>query len=205
VFCIPKLSRLIQIYLYGSIPSDLNHFSSILNAAPNLCRLDLPFGNLMRLIEDQQICHILGQRITSLCIFGNESNSSLPTLKEEHIPIIAAAFSGVRDIYVNVIHLPCSTTIISNEDILEGSFLNLSVQSCEQKNEIISPFSSESMLLCILTKFKEHRLIALCIDGLFVEKIKTDPEQWLRTNTILSEQQFEAAFHSDLNRLLIWM
>jgi hypothetical protein len=61
------------------------------------------------------------------------------------------------------------------------------------------------MLLCIFKKFKEHRLIALCIDGLFVEKIKTDPEQWLQTNTILSEQQFKAAFHSDLNRLLIWM
>ncbi len=66
--------------------------------------MDLPLAHLMRLIEDQQICHILGQRITSLCIFGNESNSLLLTLKEDHIPIIAAALSGVRDVYFNVTH-----------------------------------------------------------------------------------------------------
>jgi hypothetical protein len=168
--------------------------------------LDLPFGHLLRLIEDQQICHLLGQRITSLYILKNESNSSLVTLNEEHIPIIASALFRVHDMYVNVKHLPCSTTLLSNEDILEDSFLqNLSGQLYQEKDEDVLPCSSESMLLCLLTKFKEHRLISLCINGEFFEKIKTDTEQWLRANTILCEQQFKAVFNIELNQLIIWM
>jgi hypothetical protein len=186
--------------------SDLNYFSFIFNAAPNLFRLDISFDQLLRLIEDQQISHILGQRITSLCILKNGSNSSSVKFNEEHVPIIASALSRLQDMYVDIIHLPCSTTIVSSEDSLEGSFLqNLFGQSCQQKDEVILPFSSESMLLCLLTKFKEHKLISLCVDGLFLEKIQTDAEQWLRTNTILCEQQFKAVFNIELKRLLIWM
>jgi len=188
------------------MPSDLNYFSFIFNAAPNLFRLDLSFGHLLRLIEDQQICHILGQRITSLSIDKNESNSSLVNFNEEHVPIIASVFSRLRDMYVDITHLTCSTTIVSSKDSLEGSFLqSLFGQSCQQKDEVILPLSSESMLLCLLTTFKEHKFISLCVDGLFLEKIKTDTEQWLQTNTILCEQQFKAVFNIELNRLLIWM
>jgi hypothetical protein len=168
--------------------------------------LDLSFNHLLKIIENPEICHVLGQHITSVCIFGNEYNSSLLTVKEEHIPIIASTFPRVNDIYINIMHLPCSTAIQSNEDILQGSFLQtLFIGSNEYIDEIILPLSSESMLLCILNNFKEHNLIALCIDGSFVEMIQTDPEQWLRSNTILSKQRFKAFFHSELNRLLIWM
>jgi hypothetical protein len=146
-------------------------------------------------MEDQQICQILGQRITSLCIFANEANSALITINEEHVPIIASIFPRVRDLYVNITHLSSSTTKISNEDISEGS----------QKDEVISPLSSESMLLCLLTNFKAHQFIGLCIDGHFLEQLKTDTEQWLRDKTILCEQKFQAAFNSELKRLLIWM
>ena len=90
--------------------------------------------------------------------------------------------------------------------MLEGSPLeNVLVPSNQENNEVIAPLSSESMLLCLLETFKEHQLIALCVDGQFVEKIKTDPEQWLRANTLLAEQPFLAVFDHELNRLMIWM
>lgn len=168
--------------------------------------MDLPFDYLLKLIEDQQTCHLLGQRITSLSICENETRPSLVTLNEEHIPIIASVFFRIRDLYVNLTHLPRSTTIVSNENIPEDSMVqNLSVQTNQQKYEVVSPLSSESMLLCLLTKFKKHRLIGLCIDGQFLEEIKTNTEQWLRDNTILREQQFEAVFIIELNRILIYM
>jgi hypothetical protein len=121
--------------------------------------------------------------------------------------MIASALSRVHDLYVNIMFLPSSKTKISTrEDIFEGSFLqDLFTQSNQREDEIISPLSSESMLLCLLTTFKEHKLTALCVDGYFLEEIETDTEQWLKVNTNLGEQQFQAAFHSELNRLLIWM
>ncbi len=205
--CIPKLSRVTEICFQGSIPSDLNYFSIILNAAPNLFDLDLPFDHLLKLIEEPQICSILNQQITALCIEENEANSSLEKLNEKHMPMIASALSRVRDLYANIMHLPSSTTKIStSEDILQDSFLqDLLTQSNQREDEVILPLSSESMLLCLLTTFKERKLTALCIDGHFLEKLKTDTEQWLRANTNLGEQQFLAAFNGQLNRLLIWM
>ncbi len=207
VSCIPKLSRVTQICFEGSIPSDLNYFSIILNAVPNLFFLDLPFDHLLKLIEEPQICSILNQQITSLSIGDNKVNSSSEKLNEKHIPMIASALSRVHDLYVNIMFLPSSKTKISTrEDIFEGSFLqDLFTQSNQREDEVISPLSSESMLLCLLTTFKEHKLTALCVDGYFLEEIETDTEQWLKVNTNLGEQQFQAAFHSELNRLLIWM
>ncbi len=204
---IPTLSRVIQIWFHGSIPSDLSYFSIILNALPNLFRLDLSMSYLSKLIEEPQICSILNQRITALCIFENEANSSLEKLNEKHMPMIASALSRVRDLYANIMHLPSSTTKIStSEDILQDSFLQeLLTQSDQREDEVILPLSSESMLLCLLKTFKERKLTALCIDGHFLEKLKTDTEQWLRANTNLGEQQFLAAFNGQLNRLLIWM
>jgi hypothetical protein len=61
------------------------------------------------------------------------------------------------------------------------------------------------MLLCILTTFNEHKLTGLCIDGHFIDAIETDTEQWLRANTNLGKQSFQAAYRKELNRLLIWM
>lgn len=206
ITCLPKLSRLIQISFYGSIPTDLNHFLLILHATPNLFRLDLSLSHLLKLIENPQICSILAQHITSLCILGNEFSSSTITINETYIPFIASALPRVDDIYMNIMHLPCSTAILSTEDILEGSFLqSLYGETSEFKDDIISVNSSESLLLCILKHFNKNNLIALCIDGVFVEKIKTDPEQWLQTNTILSKQRFKAVFRNESNRLLIWM
>ncbi|CAF2926587.1 unnamed protein product [Rotaria sp. Silwood2] len=203
---IPKLSRLIQVNFFGSIPSDLNHFSFILNAAPNLFRLDLPFDYLWLFMENQQIRYLLGQRITSLCIFENSAKSSSVTLNEEHIPIIASTFFRVHDLYADLTHLQNSTTIISNDSLLEDSIgQSLSVQSCQKKSEVISPCSSESMVVCLLTELKEHKLVGLCITGQFCEKIQTDANQWLQCNTVLCEQQFEATFSNELHRLLIWM
>ncbi|CAF1173768.1 unnamed protein product [Rotaria sordida] len=203
---IPKLSRLIQVNFYGSIPSDLNHFSFILNAAPNLFRLDLPFDYLWLFIENQQIRHLLDHRITSLSIFKNSTKSSSITLNEEHISIIASTFFRVQDLYVDLTHLQDSTTIVSNDNILEDSTVrSLSVQSCQEKYEVTSSGSSESMVVRLLVEFQEHKLVSLCITGLFFEKIKTDVKQWLQCNTVLCEQQFEAVYSNELHRLLIWM
>jgi hypothetical protein len=186
--------------------SDLNYFLSILNAAPNLFRLDLPFNYLLRFFEDQQICHLLDRRITSLSIFANDPGSSLVTLNDEHIPVIASAFSRLCDLLVNFAHLPFSAAIIPKEDSPDTLLKqNVSTQLCEQKHKVISPGSSESMLLCLLTKFKERRFLSLCIDAKFIEEIKTDTEQWLRNNTILREQQFKAVYYNKLNQLYIWM
>jgi hypothetical protein len=197
---------LTQVSLFGSIPSDLNVFSFILNVAPNLCRLDLPFNCLWKLLEDQQTHHLFGQRITSLNIYKNATETSLITVNEEHIPIIASVFSRVRDLYVDATHLASSTTMISNENVLKDSVVEtLPVESFEKKHEIVSPLSSESMLLCLLTQFRQHRLTGLCIDGHFLEEIKINTEQWLRDNTVLYEQQFRAVFSSEWNRVLIWM
>ena len=102
---LPRLSRLIQIWLYGLIPSDLSFFTMILKSAPNLFRLDLSYEHLSRVLENEQICQILSQRITSLAIFENDPNSSTITLKEEHLPRIASFFPKVQDIYVNLAHL----------------------------------------------------------------------------------------------------
>jgi hypothetical protein len=56
-----------------------------------------------------------------------------------------------------------------------------------------------------LSKFKEHKLISLCVDVQPSEQIKTDAKQWLQDNTVLGEQQFDASFNTDLKRLIIWM
>jgi hypothetical protein len=211
VSSIPKLSRVIQIWFHGLIPSDLHYFSIILNALPNLFRLDLSIDYLLRLIEEPQICSILDQRITSLCIFEHGVNASPEKLNEKHLPIIASALSRICDLYVNIMHLPSSKNKIStsSEDIFAGSFLQdlfaQSSQPQDDEDEVIWPLSTESMLLYLLTTFKEHKLISLCVDGHFLEKIETDTEQWLQANTNLGEQKFKAAFNSELNRLLIWM
>jgi hypothetical protein len=168
--------------------------SFILNAAPNLFRLDLPFDYLLKLFEDQQICHLLGQRITSLSIKKNDTKPSLITLKKGHIPIIASVFCGVRDLFVDLEHLSRDATIVSKENIVEDPVVG-----------VVAPFSSESVLLCLLEQFRKHKLIGLSIDGQFFEEIKTNTEQWLRDNTMLCQQKFKAVFSSEWNRLLIWL
>ncbi|CAF1221377.1 unnamed protein product [Rotaria sp. Silwood1] len=203
---IPKLSWLLQVFLYGSIPSGLNHFAVILNAAPNLFRLGLSFECLWHLIGNPQICLLLGQRITSLAIYNNATDPSSVTLNEEHIPIIASTFFRVCYLYANLTHLPKSTTILSNDDIFENfTTQNLSAQSCEQEYQVISPCSSESMVVCLLAQFKEHRLVGVGIDGEFSEYLQKKAKQWLQDNTVLCGQEFEAVFNDELDRLLIWM
>ncbi|CAF1140141.1 unnamed protein product [Rotaria sp. Silwood1] len=203
---VPKLSRLIQIAFHGPISSDLNHFSVLLNAASNVFRLDLPFDYLWQFIENQQIRHLLGPRITSLSILENLTKPSSVTLNEEHIPIIASTFFRLRDLYVNLAHLSPSTKKISNDNISnESTVQSALVQFDEQKHEVVLSCSSESMVACLLTEFKEHKLVGLCITGQFFEKLNTDANLWLKHNTVLCEQQFEAIFNKVLHRLLIWM
>lgn len=107
--------------------------------------------------------------------------------------MIASVFSRVNDVYFNINHLTSSQHKTSWKD------------SVVLEKELISPLSSESFLLCSLKTFQEHFLLGLCIDGHFNDKIQTDAEQWLRTNSILAEQRFAANFDRELNRLCIWM
>ena len=195
------LSRLNQVTIYGLMTSDLNYFSSILNAAPNLFRLDMSFNYLLKLFEDQKMCHLFNQRITSLSILPNDHDTSSTTLSEEHIPVIASTFSRLRDLYINFKHLPCSKAIPSKEDDLDDTM----DQSDQQKYKVISTDSSESFLVCLLANFKEHQLISLAADGQFDVELKTDVEQWLRNNTVICEQLFSAVFDKILDEVHIWM
>jgi hypothetical protein len=181
--CLPKLSRLNHIQFSASLTIDVDHLSFIFIAAPNLLRLDLPSDCLIRLLENQQMCHLLQQRIMSLAIL-NATESSQVTFNEEHILLIASNLTRLRDLYVDLKHLPASTATTSNE---------------------IMPLSMESIVICLLSKFKEHKFISLCVDIHPSDKIKTDAKQWLQENTILCEQQFDAKFDGELNRLFIWM
>jgi hypothetical protein len=162
---------------------DVDHLLSILIVAPNLYQLDLPSDCLIHLLENQQVCRTLGQQIMSLNIY-KATNSSQLNLTEQHILLIASIFTSVRDLYVDLKHLSSNETIISNET---------------------TSLSVESMLLCLLSKFKEHKLISLCVDIAPFEKIQADAKQWLQDNTILGEQKFDASFNVNLKRLIIWM
>jgi hypothetical protein len=62
------------------------------------------------------------------------------------VPIIASTFLRVANLSVHLTHLLSNTSI---------------------------PLSSESMMICLLRQFKEHRLlISLCVDGQFIEGLK---------------------------------
>ncbi|CAF1222789.1 unnamed protein product [Rotaria sp. Silwood1] len=203
---IPKLSRLHTVSIHGPIPSDLSNFLFLFNVAPNLVRLDLPFEFLWQLIENQQIRHILGQHITSLFIHQNATSQSSIIFNEKHVPIIASTFFRVDVLSINLTHLPNSSIAISNDNIMEDSTEpNERIDECQQTNEVVSPDSIESMIICLLREFKEHKLIGLGISGNFCEKLKTDAKQWLQQNTILSDQRFEAVFNKQLHQLLIWI
>ena len=184
---IKPLPHVVQIHLNGTVLSTTNYYSIILHALPNLFRLDLSFACLLRLFEDPSICSLLSQRILSLCIVENDVSSTASNISEEHLPLIASVFSRVGDIYFGINHLVSSSSKMSSEE------------------EIISPSSCESFLLCLLKTFQKHSLFALCIDGKFNDEIKTNAEQWLRTNSILAGQRFAAVFDKELDRLLIWM
>ncbi len=203
--CLPKLSRLIQIYLYGLIPFDVDYLSLIFIAAPNLFRLDVPFNYLMMLLENQQMCDLLRQRITSISI-DNATDSSEVTLNENHIPIIATTFTHLRYLYVDLAHLLPSTQIISNKDVSGDSIIQpLPPESCLPKCKTIVPHSTESMILCLLTEFKEHKLVSLCVGGRFYEMIESNAKEWLQDHTILGGQRFDAVFMRELKQLFIWM
>ncbi|CAF3946757.1 unnamed protein product, partial [Rotaria sordida] len=92
------------------------------------------------------------------------------------------------------------------DNIVENSTEpNLPIDEDQQTNEVVSPDSIESMVICLLQEFKEHRLIGFGIRGNFCKKLQTDAKQWLQQNTILSDQRFEAVFNKQIDQLLIWM
>ncbi|CAF0881126.1 unnamed protein product [Rotaria sordida] len=203
---IPRLSRLHRVSFYGSMPSDLKNSSILFNAAPNLVRLDLPFEFLWQLIENQQIHHVLGHQITSLFIHENTTSQSSITFSEKHVPTIASTFFRVDVLSVTLTHLRHSPIAVPNDNIVENSTEpNLPIDEDQQTNEVVSPDSIESMVICLLQEFKEHRLIGLGIRGNFCKKLQTDAKQWLQQNTILSDQRFEAVFNKQIDQLLIWM
>ena len=127
--------------LSASIPVDLDCFSLILAAAPNLIRVDLPFDCLINFLEIEQMRHLLVKRIESMSILQATVSSQI-TINEEHIRIIASYFRYLPDLFVALKHLQASTTIESNE---------------------IEPSSMESMILSLLSQFKRHKLSAFCV------------------------------------------
>jgi hypothetical protein len=160
--------------------------------------LDLPFDFLMLLLENEQIYHLLRQRITALVIL-NANQSSQITFGEEHIPIIASTFTRLRELFVDLTHLSPSIEITSEEDVPREPIIeNFPLKSCQQS-------SMDSMIMCLFTGFKDHKLIDVSVDGEPSEKMKADAKQWLQENTILCRQPFEAVFNRVLNRLLVWM
>jgi hypothetical protein len=152
----------------------------------------------MQLLENEQMCHLLRQRIAALVILKANQSSQI-TFSEEHIPIIASTFTRLRNLYIDLTHLPTNIPIVSGEDVsIESAIQNIPFKSCQQN-------SMDSMILSLLTGFKEHKLIDVCVDGQPSEKMKTDVKQWLQDNTILCRRPFEAVFNRVLNRLLVWM
>ncbi|CAF0745272.1 unnamed protein product [Adineta steineri] len=181
--CLPTLSQLTQIYIYASIPVDFTHLFSIFVAAPNLLRLDLPCDYLIHLLENQQIRDLLKQSIKSLVILDGTA-SSLIKLNEEHIHFIASTLTNLCDVYADIKHLTPSPKT--------------------ELNEITTP-SMESMVKCLLSEFKTHKLISLVVDIQPNENLVTNAKQWLQENTILQQEQFNADFNRELKRLVIWM
>ena len=70
--------------------------------------------------------------------------------------------------------------------------------------------SIDTMVLCILTGFKNH-LVSLGVDGQPSNEMKTDARKWLeehnnKTNmNIVHPTDYDAYFNVKSNRLLIWM
>lgn len=93
------MPRLRRLTLVGFPPEDLHHISTILLAAPNLFRLDLNYNTLLLLLENENICSLLQQRITALTI--NNVPSS-PTNAPEHIARIALIFLHLRHLYIDM-------------------------------------------------------------------------------------------------------
>jgi hypothetical protein len=93
------MPRLRRLTLVGYPPKDLHHMSTILQAAPNLFRLDLNYNTLLLLLDDKDICLLLQQRITALTI-NNMSSSSNSAKK--HITRIASIFLHLRHLYIDM-------------------------------------------------------------------------------------------------------
>jgi hypothetical protein len=96
------MPRLRRLTLIGSPPKDLDHMSIILVSAPNLFRLDLNYNTLLLLIDNENICLLLQQRITALTI-NNMSSSS--TSAKKYINRIASIFLHLRQLYIDMRNL----------------------------------------------------------------------------------------------------
>jgi hypothetical protein len=96
------MPRLRRLTLIGSPPKDLDHMSIILVSAPNLFRLDLNYNTLLLLIDNENICLLLQQRITALTI-NNMSSSSISAKK--YINRIASIFLHLRQLYIDMRNL----------------------------------------------------------------------------------------------------
>lgn len=102
----PGLRRLT---LVGSTPRDLHHMSTIFLAATNLFRLDLNYYTLLFLLDNEDVCRLLQQRITALTI-NNMSHCSTDIKK--HISRIASTFIHLRHLYVDMRSLDTTIDLI---------------------------------------------------------------------------------------------
>ncbi|CAF1016118.1 unnamed protein product [Adineta steineri] len=96
---LPKMPRLRRLTLVGFPPKDLYHMSTILDAAPNLFRLDLNYNTLLLLLNNESICLLLQQRITALTI---NNMPSCPSNAKENITRIAMTFLHLRHLYIDM-------------------------------------------------------------------------------------------------------
>lgn len=98
ILSLPKMPHLRRLTLVGSPPKDLHHMSSILQSARNLFRLDLTYNTLILLINNEQICLLLQQRITALTINNIPSTIDSNT----YISRIASIFSNLQHLYLDM-------------------------------------------------------------------------------------------------------
>jgi len=98
---LPKMSRLRRLTLVGSPPKDPHHMLLILQSAPNLFRLDLNYNTLLLLLDNDEVCLLLKQRITALTINNMSSSSSITNINKS-ISRIASIFLNLQHLYLDM-------------------------------------------------------------------------------------------------------
>jgi hypothetical protein len=168
--------RLKYLRLCGSVPSDINHLSLILVAASNLIRLDLNFDSLLPLLDNEETCCLLQQRIIALCV-NKTSSSTATVIDEQHVPRIASTFPRLRHMFVDLTHiLPSMDSMIL---CIWMAFRGCLVSLCADGQP------SDEMKTDARKWLEENNN-------------KSDMN-------IVHPKQFDAYFNVQSNRLLVWM
>ncbi len=104
---LPRMPRLHRLTLVGSPPKDIHNLSIILLSAPNLFRLDLNYNTLLLLLDNENLCYLLQQRITALTI-----NNMSSTNAQKYITRIASIFLHLRHLYIDMRFLDMTIDLI---------------------------------------------------------------------------------------------